>query len=61
MKILLLTIFVGLTGACDHPLFCTGEVLKTIQLAGIYNDSKHYVDKPSKYPPQQVIENFTKL
>ena len=42
-------------------IFCTGVILKTIQLNNLYNDSKTFVDMPLKYSPDIVMENFLKL
>ena len=33
---------------CQHPIYCTGEILRSIQLAQIFNDSKTFVDMPIK-------------
>ena len=33
--------------ACDHPIFCVGgpgSLLHTIQMSGLFNDSKTFVD-----------------
>lgn len=29
---------------CDSPIYCEGPLLKTVQLAGLYPDSKTFVD-----------------
>lgn len=29
---------------CDSPIYCSGDLLKTVQLAEIYSDSKTFVD-----------------
>jgi alpha,alpha-trehalase len=42
-------------------IFCTGIILHTVQLKGIYNDSKTFVDMPLKFSPSLVMENFLKL
>ena len=36
---------------CDHQVFCnTGEegILHTVQMSGLFNDSKTFVDMPMK-------------
>jgi alpha,alpha-trehalase len=34
----------SVTAPCDSPLYCQGEVLKGIELAHPFSDSKTYVD-----------------
>ena len=45
--------------ACS--IYCYGSILETIQLSGIYNDSKTFVDMPMKFDPAQVQVNFDAL
>ncbi|CAL7933083.1 unnamed protein product [Xylocopa violacea] len=71
--VLLWAAMVALTGAatierasrkamdCDSNIYCTGELLKTIQLSGIYKDSKTFVDLHQKHDPDVTISNFYKL
>lgn len=33
------------TTPCDSPIYCQGEILKAIQLAKPYDDSKTFVDQ----------------
>jgi len=44
------------TRACS--VYCTGNILKTIQLSGLYNDSKQFVDMPMKYDPELIKGRF---
>lgn len=61
--------FLGLLGAysiqipagCNSPIFCTGELLEKVQLAGIFHDSKTFVDLKLKYSQSEVLANFAKL
>ncbi|XP_076764889.1 trehalase [Xylocopa sonorina] len=46
---------------CDSEIYCTGELLKTIQLSGIYRDSKTFVDLHQIHDPDVTISNFDKL
>jgi hypothetical protein len=34
----------SVTAPCDSPLYCQGEILKAIELASPFTDSKTYVD-----------------
>lgn len=34
----------SVTAPCDSPLYCQGEILNAIQLAGPFDDSKTFVD-----------------
>lgn len=49
------------TDLCDSPIYCHGELLETIQLAQIFNDSKSFVDLYQKHDPSVTLENFEKL
>ncbi|KAI1776516.1 glycoside hydrolase family 37 protein [Hypoxylon cercidicola] len=46
---------------CDSPLYCQGEVLKQIELAQPFSDSKTFVDLPTKAPLDEVLAAFDKL
>ena len=41
--------------------FFTGPLLEAVQMARIYPDSKTFVDKKLKYPPNKIIKNFESL
>ncbi|KAI1657822.1 glycoside hydrolase family 37 protein [Daldinia decipiens] len=47
--------------ACDSPLYCQGDVLKQIELAQPFSDSKTFVDLPTKAPLDEVLAAFDKL
>ncbi|XP_047738979.1 trehalase-like [Hyalella azteca] len=51
----------GLPYPCDSNIYCYGDLLKTVQLARIYSDSKHFVDMPLVDEPEIVQTNFAKL
>eukprot|EP00475_Leptophrys_vorax_P021259 TRINITY_DN28975_c0_g2_i1.p1 TRINITY_DN28975_c0_g2~~TRINITY_DN28975_c0_g2_i1.p1 ORF type:complete len:717 (-),score=185.43 TRINITY_DN28975_c0_g2_i1:181-2331(-) len=42
-------------------IFCTGEILQTIQLSTLFSDTKNFVDMPLKFDPAQVWQNWTAL
>ncbi|KAI0387244.1 glycoside hydrolase family 37 protein [Hypomontagnella monticulosa] len=46
---------------CDSPLYCQGDILKEIELARPFSDSKTFVDLPTKVPLDEVIAAFNKL
>ncbi|KAI1133518.1 Six-hairpin glycosidase-like protein [Nemania abortiva] len=46
---------------CDSPVYCNGELLKQIELAMPFSDSKTFVDLPTKLPLDQVMAAFEKL
>ncbi|KAI8582719.1 hypothetical protein K450DRAFT_226590 [Umbelopsis ramanniana AG] len=46
---------------CDSPIYCSGDLLKTVQLAEIYSDSKTFVDMPTKNPLDQVVSAFNAI
>ncbi|XP_076293624.1 trehalase isoform X2 [Lasioglossum baleicum] len=42
-------------------IYCTGPLLQTVQLAGIYPDSKTFVDLRQIHDPEQTLANFRNL
>jgi alpha,alpha-trehalase len=42
-------------------VFCAGPVLEAIQLSGLFNDSKTFVDMPLLAPPTTVLAAFAAL
>ncbi|ORY93580.1 Six-hairpin glycosidase-like protein [Syncephalastrum racemosum] len=46
---------------CDSPIYCDGPLLKTVQLAALYPDSKTFVDKPTSKPLNDVLSAFNAL
>ncbi|KAK1752524.1 glycoside hydrolase [Echria macrotheca] len=51
----------SVTAPCDSPLYCQGEILKAIELARPFSDSKTFVDMPTTKPIDEVIAAFGKL
>lgn len=45
-----------ISSACT--IYCEGPVLQTIQLSGIFNDSKTFVDMPMIYSPETTMAAF---
>ncbi|KAI8947137.1 glycoside hydrolase family 37 protein [Xylaria longipes] len=46
---------------CDSPVYCNGELLKQVELAQPFSDSKTFVDLPTKRPLDEVLAAFEKL
>ncbi|KAK7989203.1 Glycerol-3-phosphate dehydrogenase [Apiospora arundinis] len=46
---------------CNSTLYCHGEILKAIQLASPFADSKTFVDMPTLRPLQEVVAAFNNL
>ncbi|KAG5459866.1 MAG: Six-hairpin glycosidase-like protein [Olpidium bornovanus] len=46
---------------CASEIYCTGPVLDTVQRAGVFNDSKYFVDSPTSKPVDQVLAAFAQL
>jgi len=42
-------------------VFCEGPLLDAVQRAGLFEDSKTFVDRPLKMEPEQVLEAFSAL
>ncbi|RXG58586.1 Trehalase [Armadillidium vulgare] len=53
--------FDDLPPPCDSLIYCHGPLLHTVQMAELYNDSKHFVDMSIKTSPEQTLANFYKL
>ncbi|AEO70020.1 9fd4d0db-228e-4fe1-8548-bea1feac3ea8 [Thermothielavioides terrestris] len=51
----------SVTAPCDSPLYCHGEILKAIELAHPFTDSKTFVDMPTIRPLDEVIAAFNRL
>ncbi|XP_044732126.1 trehalase-like [Chrysoperla carnea] len=45
----------------QYNVYCIGELLHVIQMKHLYPDSKRFVDKKLRVPPQQVLNNFALL
>jgi hypothetical protein len=43
---------------CLHPIYCDGPILRAVQNAELFNDSKTFVDMPTKYPLEKVLEQW---
>ncbi|XP_030076429.1 trehalase [Microcaecilia unicolor] len=46
---------------CDSPIYCTGDLLKQVQTAKLFNDDKHFVDMGLRESPEQILQTFQKL
>ncbi|XP_017753847.1 PREDICTED: trehalase-like [Eufriesea mexicana] len=46
---------------CHSEIYCTGELLKTVQLAEIFPDSKSFVDLHQINDPEVTLSNFYRL
>ncbi|CAO1638787.1 unnamed protein product [Sympodiomycopsis kandeliae] len=46
---------------CTSPIYCPGPLLHAVQLAGIYPDSKTFVDKPTTKSQEDVMQAFSEL
>ncbi|KPJ04899.1 Trehalase [Papilio xuthus] len=66
---LVIAAVLGLVGAdrdslpptCDSLIYCHGPLLHTVQMAGLYNDSKTFVDMKIKFSPNITLEHFRKM
>ncbi|RCH82276.1 hypothetical protein CU097_001896 [Rhizopus azygosporus] len=47
--------------SCDSPIYCEGPILKTVQLAKLFPDSKTFVDMPTLKPESEVIKAFNAM
>jgi len=42
-------------------VFCEGDLLQAVQLAGIFQDSKEFVDMPMRVDPEIILDKFSTL
>ncbi len=49
----------NITRACT--VYCEGPLLEAVQLSGIFNDSKTFVDMPMIYEPEETMTAFEAL
>lgn len=68
MKTIILLVVNGLSlvfakniESCDHKIFCQGKLLHTVQMSGIFKDSKTFVDHSLKYSVNKTISDFNKF
>uniref|UniRef100_A0A1I7SWA6 Trehalase n=1 Tax=Bursaphelenchus xylophilus TaxID=6326 RepID=A0A1I7SWA6_BURXY len=47
--------------APNHQIYCNGPILEAVMAFELYHDSKTFVDKPLKYPPQVVLDKYKGL
>ncbi|XP_047117699.1 trehalase-like [Schistocerca piceifrons] len=48
----------ALPPACDSQVYCQGELLHTVQMAQLFDDSKTFVDMKQRQAPAQTLANF---
>ncbi|XP_053125832.1 trehalase [Hemicordylus capensis] len=46
---------------CDSQIYCSGELLKQVQLAQLFPDDKDFVDMPLQRSPEVVLAQFQRL
>ncbi|RFU76595.1 trehalase precursor [Trichoderma arundinaceum] len=46
---------------CDSPIYCHGDILREVELAHPFSDSKTFVDMPAKRPLAEIQAAFDKL
>ncbi|KAL7934590.1 glycoside hydrolase family 37 protein [Trichoderma chlorosporum] len=46
---------------CDSPIYCHGDILREVELAHPFSDSKTFVDMPAKRPLSEIQAAFDKL
>nr|XP_024217475.1 trehalase [Halyomorpha halys] len=47
--------------SCESDIYCRGKLLHDVQMSRIFPDSKTFVDKTMKYPPNEIIKKYEKL
>uniref|UniRef100_A0A915HM11 Trehalase n=1 Tax=Romanomermis culicivorax TaxID=13658 RepID=A0A915HM11_ROMCU len=45
----------------SSQIYCEGPILKAVQEARLFNDSKYFVDMPLKFDPMATLKDFEKV
>ena len=61
LLLILSTQFDNCLSICDSKIYCYGEILHKIQMSRVMNDSKTFVDMPTKFSEDLVEKNFKSL
>ncbi|KAJ2080501.1 hypothetical protein H4R24_003021 [Coemansia sp. RSA 988] len=46
---------------CDHPIYCNGPILERVQLSGVFDKDKTFVDMPTRKPVKEIVAAFDLL
>ncbi|RMZ99186.1 trehalase isoform X1, partial [Brachionus plicatilis] len=46
-------------GRCMSKIFCHGQLLHTVQMSGMFPDSKTFVDMPTRHSESEVLRKFS--
>ncbi|XP_075973557.1 uncharacterized protein LOC142974872 [Anticarsia gemmatalis] len=52
---------VNIVSVCNSSVYCSGELLRTVQLARVFPDSKTFVDLKLVHSQDETVVNFKKL
>ncbi|CAH1391066.1 unnamed protein product [Nezara viridula] len=53
--------FDELPDSCESDIYCRGRLLHDVQMSRIFSDSKTFVDKTMKYPPNTIVKKYEEL
>ncbi|KAL8173489.1 UNVERIFIED_CONTAM: hypothetical protein K2H54_002624 [Gekko kuhli] len=45
----------------QSPIYCTGELLRQVQMNKLFSDDKYFVDRPLRGSPETVLQDFQQL
>ncbi|TIB12944.1 hypothetical protein E3P92_02430 [Wallemia ichthyophaga] len=46
---------------CSNPIFCPSEILQSVAFSQLYADGKTFVDKPTKFSTQDVLDGWSSV
>ncbi|KAJ2804823.1 hypothetical protein H4R20_002355 [Coemansia guatemalensis] len=46
---------------CNHPIYCNGPILERVQLSGVFDKDKTFIDMPTRKPVKEVVAAFDLL
>lgn len=56
--LILLMMLVDALEVCDHPIYCQGDILHSVQTLRLFHDCKTFVDMPMKYDLNVVLQSW---
>ncbi|KYQ89897.1 Trehalase precursor [Tieghemostelium lacteum] len=61
ITLIILVTIESVVSVCNHPIYCNGTLLSTVQLSQVFNDSKTFVDMPMRFSSQVILDRFESL
>ncbi|KAJ1726385.1 hypothetical protein LPJ61_005222, partial [Coemansia biformis] len=46
---------------CEHPIYCDGAILRRVQLSGVFDKDKTFIDMPTRKPVVDIVSAYYRL